>query len=235
MLKKISLGLLAGLALASCGSLNLNQANIRIIHASPDAGAVDVYVGSKKLLTNVTYTQASAFSQVDPGNLIVKICPTSAATTPPANCPIDTTNSPIVVTSGNSYTIVAVGTVANGTLQALVAPDDLTAPQSGQFRLRVIHAAPAATPVDVYATTPTTDLSTAVAAVSSFTYKSITVPYIGIPAGSYRFRITTAGTKNVLIDSGTTGFPLSNGKIYTAIAVNPVANVTNGLILLIDN
>ena len=230
MLKRILLGSFTTLVLAACGSLNANQAQVRIVHASPDAGAVDVYVGSSKVLTGATYTQASAFTGFTQGNLAIKVCAAGSTT----SCPINTT---LNAAAGKYYTVLAVGTVAGGNLQALVAQDDITAPTvSGQFKLRVIHAAPAATPVDVYVTAPPTDITpaTTAPAISNFAYQTATTPYIGVPSGSYRFRVTAATTKNVVIDSGLTGFPLVSGKIYTAIAVNPVAGVTNGLILLFD-
>lgn len=230
MFKQLALGLFAASVLAACGSLDANKANIRVVHASPDAGTVDIYVNDTALVTGAVYTQATPFSQFTQGNLTIKVC--AAGTT---NCPINTT---LKADPGKYYTVLAIGSLAGGTLEALVAADDRTAPSiANQFKLRVIHAAPAATPVDVYVTAPTAVLGSTgnTAAIYDLAYKSITTPYIGVPSGSYRFRITAAGTQNVVIDSGTTGFPMVAGKTYTAIAVNPVAGVTNGLILLIDN
>lgn len=232
MLRPIAVLSITALALAACGSLDTSKANVRFVHASPDAGAVDLFINGSKVAAGYGYTQFSGYTGFVQGNLAVKVCPASASTTPPAGCPIDTS---FKADPGKSYTVVAVGSLAGGGLEALVAPDDPTAPTvAGQSKLRVIHAAPAATPVDVYMTTPTADITSVSATIPNLAYKAITAPYLGINADSYRFRITAAGTKNVLIDSGTTGFPLASGKIYTAIAVNPSAGVTNGLILLFD-
>lgn len=232
MFKRITLGALAAVSLVACGSMNSSQANIRVVHASADTPAVDVYVNGNKVKSGVTFGQNSGYLSVTAGATAIKVCATGTTT-----CPIDTTNSPVTTVAGQNYTVLAVGSLSGGTLQALLATDDLTAPASGNFKLRLIHAAPAAPTVDVYVTAPGASLTSVTPNPTNFAFKSIN-PYISAAAGNYQVRITGIGSKTPVIDTGSVA--LAAGKIYTAVAVNPGTPGTTGalaagVILLSDN
>jgi hypothetical protein len=71
--------------------------------------------------------------------------------------------------------------------------------------------------VDIYVTAPGADLETTIPLLANVEFGDV-ADYIEAPAGDYQVRVTPAGTKTVVIDSGT--LALSIGQVRTAIAVD---------------
>lgn len=204
------------LAVTGCGSGS--SAYVKSIHASPGAPNVDVQVGSKYAAQNIAYgTATSSYAKVDTGtNEAIQVFATGS-TTKPVITETQTLNA------NQYYTVIALNTPSS--LQLAIENDDLTAPTSGNCKLRVVHAAPSAGAVDVYVTAPGVSLTNPMNPVkpvlSNFTFGTVT-QYLEVPAGSYEVRVTPTGNPSVVaIDTGATGVPLTAGDIYTAVALNP--------------
>lgn len=116
--------------------------NIRVIHASPDAPAVDVYVDGSRAVANLAFAQASGFLSVPAGTRKVAIRPAGAAAD---SAPVFETE--VNVPSGISAEVVALGKLAQN-FQLGVFPIDRN-PLDGKARVYVIHAAPTTGAVDV--------------------------------------------------------------------------------------
>ncbi|HLO66721.1 MAG TPA: DUF4397 domain-containing protein [Holophaga sp.] len=205
--------LLGGLALASlalglaCTSTKHDPpASVRIVHASPDAPAVDVYAGDASLVKGAAYKAATSFSQVPSGNLTFKVDPAGTTT------PVLTATA--MLQPKGYYTVLAVGNLAS--IQALVVPEEATAPDAGKVKVRVVHAAPAAPEVDVYVTAPGADLAGATPAVAGAAFKAFSGA-LQVPAATYQIRIAAAGTQTVVYDSGP--LPLAAGSDLVLAAV----------------
>lgn len=181
-------------------------AQVRVVHASPDAPNVDVLVDDATPLTNVAYRAASGFLDVDAGVRRLRVRATGTTTTV-----IDA--SPALA-NGGSYTVLATGLLAD--IQPVVAQDNLTDPAAGQVKLRVIHAAPAAAGVDVYATAPGADINTATPVLTNVAFRAVS-DYLVVPAGTYQIRVTPTGTKTVAID---VELALGAGQIRTVVATD---------------
>lgn len=119
-----------------------HEANVRVIHASPDAPAVDVYVDGARAVANLTFGQASGFLNVPAGARKVAIRPAGAAAD---SAPVFETE--LNVPSGISAEVVALGKLASN-FQLGVFPIDRN-PLEGRARVYVIHAAPTTGAVDV--------------------------------------------------------------------------------------
>jgi hypothetical protein len=171
------------LSLAACGDDD-GKAQLRVVHASPDAPNVDVSVDGKVVLTNVPYGTASVTSSFK---------------------------------DKAAYTILAANLVAS--IEPVALTDDNTPPTSGNVKVRIVHGAPSAGPVDVYVTAPGDDLAAATPTLSAVPFKAAS-DYLSVPAGSYEIRVTVAGTKTVAIDSGTVA--LTAGQIRTVVALDAV-------------
>ncbi|GAA5177764.1 hypothetical protein GCM10025771_15580 [Niveibacterium umoris] len=200
--------------LAACGSDDPTppptpKASLRVVHASADAPAVDVYLGGSKALTNVPYGAASSFLQVAAGSPEVKVTPTGA-TTP------EVIKATLTLAANSYTTVVAVGSLAGGTIEPLVIAEDGTAPESGKLKLRAGHASPGVPAVDIYVTAPDAALSSATPAVANAAYKAVSNA-LQIPGGDYRIRATLAGTQTVAYDSGKV--TLAAGSDLVALAV----------------
>jgi hypothetical protein len=230
MMKKptLALALLATFALAACDDDDddvtgpVTTAQLRVVHASPDAPNVDVLVDNAPVLTNVAYKAASSYLEVPSGSRNLKVRASGTSTVV-----IDQNGT---LAQGAFYTVLATGRVAS--IAPVVLTDDQTSPASGNIRLRLVHAAPTAGNVDIYVTAPTADIATATPTLTNVAFRAAS-NYLEVPAGTYRVRITPAGTKTVAIDANNVA--LAAGQVRTAVAVDAAGGgAPLGAILLAD-
>jgi hypothetical protein len=211
-LKLLSLLLAASALTTACSDDNdtaapTGQSRVRVVHASPDAPAVDVLVDGAKALSDVSYLTASDYVELADGAHNVKVNAAGTSTT--------VINSDVNLTDGTDYTVIASGLLQN--IEPIVLQDDNSTPPAGSVRVRAIHGAPSAPAVDVYVTAPGADLTPASPALSNVAFGDVS-DYLEVPAGTYQVRIVSAGTKTVVIDSG--ALTLTSGQVRTAIAVD---------------
>lgn len=208
-IRKLALVGVAVLGLAACSDDDdatgpVATGDVRIVHASPNAPAVDVMVDDAYALTGVAYRGVSMFVPVETGTRRIRVRASGTSTT--------VIDAQLPITEGESYTVLATGLLAN--IQPLVAENDLTAPAAGQVKVRVIHAAPAAAGVDVYVTAPGAPLTGPV--LTNVPFRAVS-NYLSIPAGTYQIRVTPTGTTTVAIDA-TVAF--AAGQIRTIVATD---------------
>jgi hypothetical protein len=202
------------------------QATLKVqaLHASPDAPAVDLSIGSSTI-NGVNYKAGTAALEVPAGSYTVKVdglVPGGKAT---VIGPVD-----IDFAADTLYSIIAVGDVAS--IDALVLQQPDTAVPAGAVRLRVVHAAPMAPQVDVYATAPGADLA-ATAPVGSFAFGGDLGP-VEVPAGDYQLRVTLAGdASTVVFDSGT--LTLGDGGNLLVVAVENTATGASPISLVVQD
>ena len=166
---------------------------VRVLHASPDAPAVDVLVDGAKVLENLPYKEYSEYLALPAGSHEIRVNVTGTGTTV-----LQATPS---IAAGADYTAIAVGFAAKApALKLLLLQDNNALPTGGNIKLRVVHGAASAPAVDVYVTTPfeTLDGKTPVLANVPFEVAS---GYLEVPASLYQARVAVAGTKTVAIDS----------------------------------
>jgi hypothetical protein len=213
--------LLAAFWISGCGDSSSN-AQLRVVHASPDAPNVDINLDGKNVLTNVAYKTASDYLNVKAGTHTIKVYPAGTTTA--------VINATVTLVKNSYTTVAAVDFVAN--IQPKVLDDNNTPPTTGNIKLRLFHAAPSAGNVDIYVTTPDTDLSTVSPNLTDVPFLTVS-EYISTTAGAYRVRITPTGTKTVAIDSGSV--TLTAGQIRTAVALdNTGGGAPFGAIVLND-
>ena len=181
MMKKptLALALLATFAVAACDDDDdvtgpATTAQLRVVHASPDAPNVDVLLDNAPVLTNVAYKAASNYLEVPSGSRNLKVRATGTSTVV-----IDQNGT---LAQDGFYTVLATGPVAS--IAPLVLTDDQTSPASGNVRLRLVHAAPTAGNVDIYVTTPTADIATATPTLANVAFRAAS-NYLEVPAGTF--------------------------------------------------
>jgi hypothetical protein len=96
-----------------------------------------------------------------------------------------------------AYTLISTGLAAG--VQPLVAADTAPIPLNGEFKLRVIQAAPAGGLVDLYVTDPNALLTGTTPTMEDLPFRGNS-EYFAFPVGRWRIRLTAAGTTNVLLD-----------------------------------
>jgi hypothetical protein len=194
------------------------QAQVRVAHLAPDAPNVDVYVNGDPVLTDVAYTTVSGYLSLPAGTQQVTVYTTGETTSPV----IDT---PVKLEAGGAYTVAAVGLVADESLTAQVYQDDLRSPDSGNAKVRVVHASPDAGPVDVVP-------RGGQALVSGLTFPDASA-YAEVPAGTYTLDVNAAGTKKTALT--VPDATLASGGVYSAFAVGTVFADSLNVLLVQDN
>jgi hypothetical protein len=215
---------LAGIAAASalilaagCNGGNDNnspaQAKVRVLHASPDAPAVDVVVNSTAIAANAPFKTATGFSTINSGRGTVKVNVAGTNTTVISASPD--------FNAGRSYTIIAANKVA--AIEPLIIDDDGVAPASGQVKVRVVHGAPSAPAVDVYVTAPNAALTGATPTLANVPFKTIS-GVLQVAAGSYQIRVTAAGSKAAVFDAGSVALAAGADLVLVAVDQNTGAS-----------
>lgn len=200
MFTMVALMLLAVAALPSASQAQNAQARVRVMHASPDAPSVDVYVNGSKVLGDVPFFTVSDFLAVPAGTYRFQVTPAGAGL---ESAVIDATAT---LAGNRDYTVAALNRVAE--IEAGILEDNNSAPAAGKARVRIFHAAPDAPAVDI----KLAGSATTVLAGAEFGEYG----YVEVPAGTYRFDITPAGSSTVVYTTPALRFEA--GWVYTLTA-----------------
>jgi hypothetical protein len=184
-------------------------ARLRVIHASPNAPAVDVYVDDTKRLSNVPFFTISDYLEIPAGPRRVRV---TVAGQPIGTAVIDVTPTLEV---GRFYTASAVGLV-NGTpaLQAKLTVDDLSAPPIGTSRVRVYHFSPDAPTVNLR-------IKNGPTLISNLSFPNVSSDVV-VPTGTYDLEVF-ATIPPVVVPLN--GVKIDSGKIYEVFATDRVATI----------
>lgn len=184
-----------------------NTAKVRVVHASPDAPAVDVFVDGTAALTNVTFFTASDYLDLPAGPHKVAVAPAGAGESAAV------ISADVTLEAGKAYTVAAVGKLAE--IKAQIYNDNLAAPAAGKAHVRVIHASPDAPAVAV-------KLADGTALIPTLAFPNGS-DYLPVDAGTYDLQVTPAGANDVVLDLG--GTALTAGTIYDVFATGELANI----------
>lgn len=190
------------------------NAEVRIVHASPDAPAVDIFVDDKALVEGAKFKDVSNSLPLSAGSHKVEVY--EAKTKGTKDSIIEAT---LVVDGGKSYTVAAVNKAENLELQAFTNNKQGMA---GKASLRVAHLSPDAPAVNV-------GPKGVAPLFKDLSFKSIS-GYQVVNPGSYDLSVSTADGKEILSLPGTN---LQSGKNYTVLAVNTADKLET--IVLQDN
>lgn len=199
------------------------RARVRVVHASPDAPAVDVWVNDALTLENVRFRAISGYLTLPPGTYNVKVTPTGATT------PV-VIDADLAVEAGKEYTVIAKGLLSDGTLSPAVLLDNNSAPAAGNAHVRFVHLSPDAPAVDIaVAGGPVIFANVAFGEESD----GVVGAYTPVPAGTYTLEVRLAGTTTVVLPLP--GVALADGSVYTAYAFGLVSASTLSAGFSVDN
>jgi hypothetical protein len=211
---------LAGLVVAGTMLLSIagpasaaDSAMVRVLHASPDAPAVDVFLDDTKVsaLTNVPFGVISGYLEIPAGAHNVKVYATGTTTGP-------VIDANVTVDAGKMYTIAATGAVAAITAQVIA---DAPSPSCTTAQVRVIHFSADAPAVDI----ATTGSAPADAVVKNLAYPTAS-GYLDLPGGSYDLEVRLAGTSTVALPLP--GVAIADCNSYSVFAVGSAASPAVG-------
>lgn len=180
---------LAGLTLAACGGgEDRSKAQVRLVNASIDHVGLDLYDdGGHRLRTSVAFGGDAAYVEVDPADAEFDI--TRAGSSAPLSSLAPSLNE------GDRYSLVSYA--AAGGLNTVLIDDNVSEPDSGKVRVRVLNAAPDAGDVDVYLTAADVALADA-EPMHADAQAGTPTALVTADAASWRLRVTAAGDRDDL-------------------------------------
>ncbi|WP_331346231.1 DUF4397 domain-containing protein [Cellvibrio sp. UBA7661] len=191
-------------------------ANLRVVHASADAPAVDVIAndGTTPAISNLAFPSFTNYLNLPAATYNFKVVPTGATT------PV-VINANVALANGTEYTLLAVDALAN--IKPLLLTDN-NRKVATEAKVRLVHASTLAANVDIYVVAAGASIANATPAFSNVPFQAET-GYVSLGAGNYDVIITPTGTKTEAIKATLT---FANGMVYTAIARDGV-NLTTPL------
>jgi hypothetical protein len=189
------------LLISALPALANDNARIRVLHASPDAPAVDIWINDAVVegLTNVSFGTISDYMSVPAGTYNVKVYAAGSTSDP-------VIDADVTVNAGGSYTIAAIDELASIGAQVLV---DDPAHDYDNAQVRVVHFSPDAPAVDV-----APDGAAAVLPNLSFPDNT---GYAVLPSGTYDLEVRLAGESTVALDLDP--LALKAGSAYSVFAI----------------
>ncbi|GAA5215298.1 DUF4397 domain-containing protein [Corallincola platygyrae] len=213
----------------------MGEAFVRVVHASPDAPNVNVYVDGNEVLSDVAYQEASGFLNLPEGTYNIRV----EAIVPGGN--IDVFEGDVAVDSDMQYNVVAVGYAAgllqptaldSTTFTPVIVPRDAEYDES-MLRLQVLHGAPDVGLVGVHVTGPDDELSDSTE-LTELDYGDFTMDPVLVAAGSYRVRLTDPDDASVVaFDSGTLDLS-AGGDLFITATSNTGAGTAPVNLLVMD-
>ncbi len=178
-------------ALSACGDSEgpASIARVRCLHASQGLAAVDFRADG------TTRDPAHAFSAAWSTEAVLS-AGTRAFTARLTGGATDLASTTKALVNSASYSIVLAKRPTSDTI--VVYTDTAGTPAADKALLRVLNVSPAAGAIDVYITAANADLATTPQATAvAFLNRSA---YVEVASGAQRVRLTTAGTKTVVLD-----------------------------------
>ena len=170
--------LLAAPASASAGTY------VRLAQLTEDMAGSDLVLSSVSdpqrsvTIPGIGYGALSEYRLIEPGDYVVGLTPEGSSGSPTVNLTLN-------AMAGESYTLAAVTKAANQTGLSVLT-DDLTPPEPGNAKLRIIGAAPSAPTLDVRG--PGGDLALGLTYAGASGYRNLpagaTTLQVGPPGGS---------------------------------------------------
>ena len=197
-------GLFRASAIGSfAASAAIASADVRVVHASPDAPNVDVVVNDNfaaPAFVNAPYRGVTNYADLPTGTYNFKVVPTGL----PAPVVIDAT---LPIDGNTDYTIAATNVLASITPQVYVDDNTLSATDA---RVRFIHLSPNA---------PSVDIGLAGGGPNLFSDVQFQENggYINVAPGAYDLDVRVAGTSTVALS--VSNLVLNPNTVYTVFAM----------------
>ncbi len=131
-------------ALEAFSLVAAKNTNVQVLHFSPDAPNVDVYVDGILTFENLAFGEATGYVTVAADTYEVVVSPTGTSID-------DAVIGPVMITfnTGEFVNIAAIGSVEAGTLNATLFSQSLPLLETDEFGLTVLHAVEGAPSVDL--------------------------------------------------------------------------------------
>lgn len=191
------------------------MADIRVLHASPDAPPVNIWLNGAEAISDLDYAESSGYATLDVGLYDIDV----EGILPGDNAVVIDVDGFSLV-EDDMATVIAVGDVAN--IEPLVVYESAAMPTETEVGVTVVHASAAAPAVDIYVTAPGEDI-TMLDPAFNFEFKD-SVDAGALAAGEVQ--IVAAIGDTVVYDSGSVDLGPFAGTNLMIVAVPTVNQVT---------
>jgi len=203
-----------GAALLTVGCGSSTGSRFRYVQAATvPPGNVDVEVDSKTVLTDIGFGQTPTYQKVSSGSHTVGIFLTGTTTNPAFSGTVSFASGDTTLLSINPFSSIALAPFT----------DDNTVPASGDFKLRIIHAAPNSGSVDVYIISPPGSIAGLSPQKQNLAFSPTgsgsATSYFSFAAGTYEVVMTQAGTQNPIPVLDAT-YTFTAGQIRTIVILD---------------
>lgn len=181
------------------------ESRVRVLHASPDAPAVDVLVNGNVAIEDLSFGNVTEYIALPEGSYSVKVRPANSAGP-------DVISTQLNLQNGRDYTVAAVNKLAS--IKANIYEDKNLLQNDNRAKVRVIHLSPGAPAVDVA-------LKSGKVLIGGLTYENAS-KYLRLKPGKYDLEVRIAGTQSVVLD--VPGFEVTAGNVYQVYAVGVVGS-----------
>jgi hypothetical protein len=195
--------------LTACNEDDDETAQLRVLHTSPDAPAVNVYLNNEVSPTvdTLNFGESSGFTELESDDYEIDVYGITASGADTMDAVI---SAELMLDEETRYTVVAVDTLADGDMDseaditAKVFTDTGELSDDSMVRVQVAHLTEGVPEVYVHVTGATDALSvnTALGSISYLSGSDLLGP-VEIDPGTYRIRVSTdAAGSTVAFDSG---------------------------------
>ena len=139
----VGLLILCASSAVSTQAATSGQVRVRVVHASPDTPAADVYVNGVRAFKRLVFKDVSAYAALAAGSYRLQLVP-AGKTLLQGPILISTTTK---FEAGKDYTVIGQGLRED--IAPLVLEDDNTLPDAKKAKVRFVHLSPDAPAVDV--------------------------------------------------------------------------------------
>jgi len=192
---------------------------LRLVHASSDAPAIDVYVNGQKVTTAPQFAAVTPYTVVPAGASSVQVLAAGAG---PGGQTFLATD--VDFQAGQAYTIVAADRV--GRMAPVILTDTRGQAADDQAHVRLVHVSPDAPSVADVAVVGGPVIA------RNLPFKGAT-GYLSVAPGAYAFEIRPAGTTQALATTPT--LTLEADRSYSAVVMGQLGDNTFRAVIAVDN
>jgi hypothetical protein len=196
-----------------------DTAKVRVLHASPDAPAVDVYADGAPILTDVAFGTISDYLVVPAGEHRIQVFATGAD--PVADTAV--IDAKLTFAAGTMTTVAATDKLASIKAQVIA---DAPAPVADKAQIRVVHLSADAPAVAIAPDGSKKPL------IKKLAYPNAS-KYLTVPAATYDLEVQVAGKpKQVALQLDP--ITLDAGSSYSVFAIGSAADGTLTVVSKVD-
>jgi hypothetical protein len=129
---------------AALASPSYDEALVRVVHAIPAEGPIDVFAGDALAFAAIAFRGVSDYARVTPNTPNFRI----ARAAPPGRRTL--AEEMAVTRDGHAYTLVAMGGADSGSVEVVLIRDDVEPGDSTRAHIRIINAAARSGPLDIF-------------------------------------------------------------------------------------